>query len=412
MLSLLTMLFLAQLDLDSGRVWPAFRGNGTSLTSAKNLPLNWSDEQNIAWNVKLVGYGQSSPVVYNGKVFVTAISGPKQEKLHLLCLDLASGKTLWQRDYDSAQPVPTSDYVSRAAPTPVVDAQRVIAAWESGNIIAHDHSGKMLWQRNLVEEYGPMTQRHGLGGSLGYHPAVDANTVVFTVPNMEKEKSYLLALDMTTGKNRWKITHPFGTCWSTPVVTKLDGQPAVLVSSVGSVCAFTLADGKLLWEQGGITGNASTTPTIAGRLVLIGSGDKSGAGALFALKLDAKAGEDRKAWTSDRASSTFGSPLAHAGNAYTVSRAGVVYCVDLASGKTNYDERIKSSCWASPIGWGERVYFFGVDGLTTVLKAGPTFEKLAENRLTLKNRVYGVAAVDGAFLIRTGTQLICVGRPE
>jgi hypothetical protein len=78
---------------------------------------------------------------------------------------------------------------------------------------------------------------------------------------------------------------------------------------------------------------------------------------------------------------------------------------------TMWTERLEGSCWASPIGVADRVYFFGRDGVTTVVKSGPAFEQLAQNRLTIEGRVYGVAVVPGAFIIRTGGKLIRVGQP-
>ena len=140
-------------------------------------------------------------------------------------------------------------------------------------------------------------------------------------------------------------------------------------------------------------------------------------------------------WRTEQATPTFGSPMVHAGQAYWVNRVGAVYCYDAQSGESRFTERVKQSCWATPLGVGDRLYLFGKDGLTTVLRAGPKFEVLAENPLwdpatfqpdpakaaaesTEERRAaagnfsgpvqYGVAAVDGSLLIRTGDTLYCV----
>jgi outer membrane protein assembly factor BamB len=145
--------------------WPAFRGSGDSVSEAKALPLKWSATENIAWTAELPGYGQSSPVVWKKKVFVTAVEGEFKDTLNVLCLDIATGKVLWQKQFRGTQKVKTSDYVSKAAPTPIATSDRVFALFESGDLLALDHDGKELWRRSLVKDFGEFTNNHGLGSS-------------------------------------------------------------------------------------------------------------------------------------------------------------------------------------------------------------------------------------------------------
>ncbi len=132
------------------------------------------------------------------------------------------------------------------------------------------------------------------------------------------------------------------------------------------------------------------------------------------------------------------SPMEHAGYAYWVNRQGVLYCLDAKTGEQKYSERIVQSPWATPLGVGDRIYFFGKDGLTTLLKAGLTFVKLAENQqwdpdikpdqslidketdpkrkagaaMHAKPEVMGVTVINGSLLIRTGKQVFCVRKPK
>src|SRR5262245_51790035 len=122
--------------------WPAFRGAGDSVSGARQLPLKWSPAENVAWTAELPGYGQSSPVVWKDKVFVTAVEGEYKDTLHLLCLDLGTGKEVWRKTFVGTQKVKTSDYTSKGAPTPVVTADRVFALYESGDLFALDHGGR------------------------------------------------------------------------------------------------------------------------------------------------------------------------------------------------------------------------------------------------------------------------------
>jgi outer membrane protein assembly factor BamB len=305
------------------------------------------------------------------------------------------------KSFSAAKRVPVSDYVSRSAPTPCVDAARLYAFFESGDLVALDHDGNPQWQRNLTSEYGEYKGNHGLGGS----PALHRDTLVVLVDH--DGPSYLLALDAATGKNRWKTDRPSNISWSSPIITRSGDKDVVLVSSNGSVEAFNLADGKRLWLHEGIEGNTVASPTPAGELVIAGSSDPK---QTIALRPDANGGV-AVAWRADEAATSFSSALVHRGRVYLVNKAGAAFCLNLADGSPVWTERLAGSCWASPLAAEDRVYFFGKDGVTTVVAAEPEFRKLAENRLTIEGRIYGVAAVPGALLLRTGEKLICVGRP-
>jgi outer membrane protein assembly factor BamB len=388
-----------------GDVWPAFRGVGDSRAVANNLPLKWSANQNLIWKTDLPGYGQSSPVVWRGRVFVTAVEGDRKEKLHLLCLDLATGKTLWRKEFTATQTVKVSDYVSKAAPTPAVDADRLYAFYESGDLFALDHDGKLLWQRALTKDYGPFTNNHGLGSS----PALAVDVIVILVA--QNEGAYLLAIDRATGKTRWKVDHAFNASWSSPAIVVQGDEPVVVCSCSGTVEAFALKDGKHLWTVTGLNGNTVASPSQGADLVVIGASERDSS---LAVRLGGKGNvtESHVAWRAGLASSSFASPLVHEGNVYFVSKAGIAYCVDLNTGKTKGTLRLPAPCWASPVGVRDRVYFFSTDGACTVIRVGPKMEELSQNQLPVEGRVYGVAVVNGAILVRSGTTLFCVGNPR
>jgi outer membrane protein assembly factor BamB len=382
--------------------WPAFRGTGDSVSGAKELPLTWSASENVAWTAELPGFGQSSPVVWKNKVFVTSVEGEFKDTLHVLCFDLATGKQLWKKTFAGAIKVKTSEYVSKGAPTPIATADRVVALFESGDLIALDHAGKELWTRSLVKDFGPFAGQHGLGTS----PALAGDAVVVLVA--QAKSPYLLAVEAATGKDRWRTEDAFGSSWSSPTVVKTGDALTAVVSSSGLAAGFDVKTGKRLWQVDGLKGNTVASPTVFGDHVLVGSSDK---GSQMAVRLDPEVGADKRvAWRSEGPSSSFGSPLVYKNLAYTVNREGVAACVDAKTGKEHWDARLPASCWASPVGGAGRVYFFTRDGVCVVAKAGTEFEELARNKLPIAGKVYGVAAVEGAFVVRTDSALVRIGK--
>jgi outer membrane protein assembly factor BamB len=383
--------------------WPVFRGDGTSLSAAKELPLTWDDETNVAWNVPLAGYGQSSPVVWGDRAFVTSSSGDFKDKLHVQCLDVMNGKPLWQRNLTTPVRIKVSNYVSRGAPTPAVDAERLYAFFESGELVAFDHDGKELWQRSVVKDYGAYKGMHGLGSSLAL--TEKAVLVLF----QHDGPSYLLAMNKKTGEPLWKIDRPQGAGWNSPIVAGTGENERIFISGNGGLAAYAPANGDRIWWVEGLEGNTVASATVTKDYVIVGSSEvgesiavrRGGAGDVTSSHV---------AWRAERAKSSFGSPLVYRGNVYFVDRNGILYCLNLETGAERYTTRLPSSCWASPVGAGGRVYCFCNDGKTVVLKSGPELEVLATNSLTTEDRVYGVAAIARAFLVRTGERLVCFGK--
>lgn len=380
--------------------WPAFRGNGQSLVTAQSVPLSWSAEKNLDWQIDLAGYGQSSPVVWGQRVFVTTADGAEKERLIVTALDLVSGKSEWSKTFDTTTKIPVTEYVSRSAPTPAVDAERVYAFFESGDVFALDHAGNELWKRSLTTDYGKFQGNHGLGTS----PALTEKAVVLLIDH--SGPSYLIALDKKTGETIWKADRDPRVSWSSPVVAQGPDGPEILLSSKGVVEAYSAKDGKRLWWVTGLEGNTIASPSITGDLVIVGS---SQAGNNIAIRRGGQGDvtETHIAWKTE-ATSSFASPLVHKGRVYFVNRTGGLVAVDAKTGETLWKERLPGSCWASPVSAGDRVYFFTNTGTTIVIDSGDKMNTLAENTLPGIDRIYGVALVEQRLLIRTGSKLICI----
>lgn len=381
--------------------WPGFRGNGDSHTDAQHLPLEWGDGKNIAWDVALPGYGQSSPVIWRDRVYLTAIDGANKEKLFVFCYDLKTGRQLWLKEFaNTVLPVKVLFNISKAAPTPVVDDKGVYVFFETGDLFGFEHQGKLRWQRQLMTEYGAFKGIHGLGSSLA---ATKDDLLVFV---SHQAAGFLLAVNKRDGQNRWKTDRAPGQCWATPLVINYRGQQQIIVSGPGDAAAYEAATGKALWSISGIKGSFIPSPSVAGDLLVFGSETK---GANFALKLGGRGDvtQTQLAWRAEEATVNYNSPLIHQGLVYFVNKVGVAFCLELATGKELWRQRLDLGfCWTSPLAAGDRVYIFNNEGKTVVLRAGPKYEALALNTLKDWQTTYGVAAVDGALLLRSGKRLV------
>lgn len=418
--------------------WPGFLGAGASPIDESSIPVEWSPDKNIAWKAKIVGDGQSSPVIWQETVYVTSVTGEMKDQLHISAYDLQSGELKWKKGFDTSFKVESTLYVSRAAPTVVADESGLIAYFESGDVIALGHDGTLRWQRSLSRDYGEPKNKFGLSAS----PVQTHDSVVVLVD--DEGPSYLVALKKADGEVLWKQDRTSRVSWSSPALVRVGDRELIVVSSAGSVDGYAAESGELLWSQGDLGGNTSSTPMPYGDgLFLVGaSAGREGENAALskksnlAMQVTIKEGkaEPTVLWRNDTVSPSFGSPMVYQGLAYWVNRVGVVFCLDAKTGEQKFTQRLKQSIWATPLGIGDRVYFFGKDGLTTVMATGPEAKVLAENMLwgeedaspetkiaagdseeqkrgakMFGGRVqYGVAAVSGSLLIRTGDRLYCV----
>jgi len=381
--------------------WPGFRGVGTGHTRARELPLEWSDDEGRVWSVALEGFGQSSPVVWHDRVFVTSVDGPRKERLIVTALRLSDGERLWQRALESTLPVETSDMISRGAPTPAVDAERVYAFFESGDFVALDHDGHVLWRRALATEYGEFGGNHGIASSVVRGPQGLFLLVDHDGP------SYLLRLDPATGENRWRVERDPRVSWTTPV---LAAGEQLVVSSNGRVEGVDCATGSTVWRLDELRGNTTASPTVVGDCVIVGSSEGDANVRVRPAEAD---GDVEVLWQPSKARpSGFGSPLVADGRVFIVSKSGTLSAFRYADGELLWERRLPESTWASPITDGTHLWFFGKEGTTVVLRAtddGPDVR--AENTLSVDGTVYGSAAVDRTILLRSGRTLTALRAP-
>ncbi|MEM6797061.1 MAG: PQQ-binding-like beta-propeller repeat protein [Acidobacteriota bacterium] len=394
----------ARLVVDRG-TWSGFRGaDGGGHSTAEDLPTSWSAESGVAWRAAIPGYGQSVPVVWGSQVFITSVEGPKKETILLSSYDLESGEVLWRRRFDASLHIENSDMYSRGAPTPVVDAERLYVFWESGDLMAFDHQGETLWKQSLADEYGAFVGNHGIGSS----PVLIDDAVWIQVTH--QGPSYYAAYDRADGSLRYKVDRDPGTAWTTPLVVGSGADQQVVISASGRVEAVSASTGEQLWQYSGLERNNVPSAVLLedGRVLVSSSSPshnillKAGEGELDASSV---------LWTAEGVTSGFGSPIVHGECALIANRKGVVSCVSLESGERLWQHRLPGAVWASPFAVGDRIYYFTEKGEAVVLSHQGTSEPevVAHNKLDTTSRVYGVSAVHGAILVRTGPELIRLG---
>ena len=389
--------------LAGARRWPGFRGPAFGHSQARDLPLTWSDGENIAWRHPVGGYGQSSPVVWDGLVFVTAIDGPWRETQIVEAVDAETGVLRWRHTLASSQPVEVSNIVAKGAPTPRVDAERVYYLFESGDIGALSHDGEPIWSRSLKADYGGI-EGYGLGSSLA------GNDGTLFVLAAHDGPSYLLAVDAATGETRWKADRPATSSWTTPIVVPSGGGELVVVSIDGSVEAYDAETGERVWWIDGLSGNRLSSPVLVDQRIVVPSAD-SRSNLALPIEHGGRLPDELVLWRGRSATASMSSPVVTGEAIYFINSRGVIRCLELGSGRSRWATRLASAAWATPIVNGDRVYVFGTDGVASVFAADAAEPlELARNSLTVSERVYGTAAVDGGLLVRTGRELIRIGR--
>ena len=422
--ALLLPLLLGVADPADVGAWPAFNGGG-KLAADADPPVEWDgpDNQNIAWTAPIPD-GQSSPVIVGETVYATGVVGENKEQNVVVAVNLADGAEQWRFEAENSFPKKSSLYVSRAAPTPCADDGGVYALFESGDLYGLSPAGELTWERKLSDEYGKPQNQFQLGGS----PA-QTDDALF-VPFTDEGPSYLLAVEKTTGENRWKVALEPSTSYSTPLVYGDGGNEQVILSYNGAVVSYDPADGSENWRFTDLGGNSIATPTpVPGMddVILIGAnaGGPSQADAgqairsNLALRIPAKkGGEPEVLWRAEKVMTGFASPLAYDGRTYWIEQNGVLQCLAAADGAQLFRARLPQDSWATPLAAGGKLYFFGKDGVTAVLDPADDYELAAENVLYDKAPArgpgfggdiqYGAAPAGDTLVIRVNEKLVAV----
>ena len=423
-------------SLAANAVWPQFLGPGSrALSSNANLPDRWSATENVAWKTQIPGRGWSSPIAWGDRVFVTTVVGqddvelpqkglyrggerpdtaPSEHQWKVLCLDLPSGKLLWERlVHRGVAPGPRHVKNSYASETPVTDGERVYAYFGNVGVFCLDMEGRPVWSKSLP----PHATRHGWGTAAS--PVLHRDRLYLV--NDNDEQSCLLALDKHTGKQAWRVDRDEKSNWSTPYVWENAQRTEIVTPGSDKVRAYGL-DGKLLWWFKGMSSITIATPYADRGLLYVSSGfvaDKQR--PLYAIRPGASgdislAPEQTSnaaiAWSNPTAAPYNPTTLVYQGRLYVLYDRGLLAAFDSRTGKPLFEQqRLPDGkhFTASPWAHNGRVFCLNEDGVTFAVRAGDKFELLGTNKLADDDMCLATPAMVGdRLLIRTSARIYCI----
>lgn len=380
--------------------WPRFRGpSGQGNVASRKLPVEWDkDGRNIVWRTKLTGAGNSSPVVWGEQIFLTS-SDVKGTERFLHCFDKSTGSLRWTRQAPPQPPEPAvRDKNGYASATPVTDGERVICFLGSCGLVCYDFAGNLLWH------YGDLKIQttHGTGSS----PVLYRDLVILA-QDQNRSDSIFIALDKRTGKQVWQAQRPKAMTWTTPIIVHAGDRDELLLAGGETLRSYDPATGKELWSLRGPT--QEVIPAIVvGKDLLYSASGRNGPTLALRPGTSGDVTDTNLVWRAVRGGPHVPSPILVAGRLYTANDTGIITCLDAATGKLIYQERIEDRFSASPIAAGDLLYFPAESGITYVLRAGDTLDIVARNDLGAPI-LASPAVADARILMRTQEELVCIG---
>jgi len=375
-----------------GADWLRFRGpDGSGVALDKNLPVEWSEENNVAWKAELPGRGISSPIVIGDRVVLTSCSGYRQDRLHVLCFAAASGKKLWQRQFWATGRTMCHAKTTTAAPTPSSDGRRIFAHFSTNDMACLDLEGNLLWLRGLLLQYPNASGSLGLASS----PVVVGETLVTQIET--DSQSVALGLDAATGETRWEVNRPQSNNWSSPITIRDDeGTDFVVMQAGDGLKAYDPTNGELVWHFPEPCGKTASSG-LAGNVIFVPCQ------GLTALRFNTSDTEPELLWQEDRLSPSSPSPLTYGGKVYLLS-GSILKCADAETGEMEWQLRLQGNFTSSPVGGGGRVYCFNEEGMGQVVEPGVNGSIAASNTLD-EGLVSSPAIANGALYVRSYNHL-------
>ncbi len=449
----LSMFFLvsahsAVAEPTKGDSWRQWRGPYNTGVAVGDAPTNFSATENVKWKVSIPGRGHSTPVVWGDVIYLTtavakgspqpagASQGPRgggpdtvgrrkgrgserrgdgrrpggalvETDFLVMALDKNTGDVLWQKTSVTATPHEGyhRQYGSFASNSPVTDGETLIANFGSRGVYAYDMDGNLKWSKDL----GRLQMRLQFGEGIA--PVLHEDYLI--IQNDHEGRSYIVVLDKNDGKELWRAERDEQSSWPQPVVVDYDGRKQLVTSST-RIRSYDLATGAIVWEAGGLGGNAiPAVVNVDNEIVIAMTGWRDA--NLLAVKLGGKGdltdNADFIAWTNQRGNSYSASPVLHDGILYFVSDRGMVSAFDAGTGEKFYNQQRLPQSYtfkASPVAANGKLYLASEEGDVIVLKLGKTYEVLATNKMGEETFISSPFIVGGDLFLRSQDELFCI----
>ena len=395
--------------------WPNYRGPfADGHANDTTLPLAWSEDSNVAWKTEIPHSGLSTPVILEGRIWLTTATEEGHD-FFAICVDATTGEILINKKvFHCAEPEPLGNNINGyASPSAVLEPGRVYVHFGSyGTACLDTATGEPIWKNDTL----PCRHFRGPGSS----PMIFEDLLILSFDGIDQQ--YVAALNKDTGELVWKTDRStewddiqddgtifrdgdYRKAFSTPLVINVKGSPQLI--SLGAKAAFSYdpRTGKEIWKTHHGCQSASPQPLYDGERVYIITGH--GNTALWAMNPEGKGDitDSHMIWKVEgKVVPKQPTPILVDGLIYMVSNDGAVTCLDAETGETVWNDRIGGTYMASPIYAGKHLYFLSMQGKTTILKAGRTFEEIAKNELD--GRFLASPAVTGsALILRSKTHL-------
>ena len=390
--------------------WPRWRGPDETGVARGDAPLRWSDTEHVAWKTQIPGRGNSSPVIWGDRIFLTTAvpSGSQGEhRFMVLAFDRKTGKQLWEKVAKVATPHEGfhSQYGSFASNSPVVDDKHIIASFGSRGVYCYTHDGQLVWEKDLG-----IRMRMLMSFGEGVAPALDGDKLVLLYDH--EGDSLLVALDKNTGRELWRTPRPAGSAWSGPLITAVNGRKQVIVAATKFVAGYDLETGKLIWKATGLGRNVIPMPVVGDGILYVMSGYQGPNSMAIRLGREGDlTGTDAILWQNSRGTSYTPSPVLYEGKLYMLTDTAMLSCLDFKTGKPYYSQTRLPKAYSfksSPVAANGKLYMASEDGDVVVVRMGEKFEALATNTLSGQMFIATPAIMDGDIYLRGQNTLFCI----
>ncbi len=395
--------------------WSQWRGpNNRGISDETDVPIQWSQTENIRWRLPLPGEAAATPVVWGDKIFLTSADG---SELVLMCVS-TEGEELWKRTLAQGNRTSRGDEVNYAAPSPTTDGEHVWAFLGTGDLACYDFEGNPIWQTNLEERYG----KFRLGFLMSMTPLLDKDKLYLQL--IHSNAWLVLALDKMTGEEIWKhdrksdATRECEHAYTSPILYRDAEREFLVVHGADYVTAHNLEDGSEIWRCGGLNSRERYNPSfrlvaspVATEGLIVVPSAKNGPVLGLAPSGTGDITETKwQIWKLQRGTPDVPSPLIHDGLVYLCRENGDLICLDAETGEQLYRQRThRHRHRSSPVYANGYIYLTARDGVVSVVKAGREFEIVATNSIN-ESVAASPVIVDGTLYLRSYDALYAIGQ--